>query len=56
MLNLSHQYLLKEINEKVKSTRYGNMTITVILKDGEPIIKSLNIVIMKRKRYKMPTA
>ena len=56
MLSPAQQYLLKKINELVKTTRYGNMTITVILQNGEPVIKSINIVIMKRKRYRMPTA
>ena len=56
MLNPNQQELIKQINEVVVSTKYGNITITVIVKDGKPVIKSINIVIMKRKRYQMPTA
>ena len=56
MLSPAQQYLVKKINNLVKDTRYGNMTVTFIIQKGEPVLKSINIVVMKRKRYKMPTA
>ena len=56
MISPAHQYLVKQVNNIIRENRYGGLTVVVIVKDGEPILKSLNIVIQKRKKYKMPTA
>ena len=40
------------IEKKVEEVGYGTVTINVILKDGEPIISSLNIVKARRWKFK----
>lgn len=38
--------------KQVQSLEYGQMTVNVQVKDGLPILDTLNIVKSKRKRYK----
>jgi hypothetical protein len=40
------------IEQKVQEVNYGTVTVNVILKDGEPLLPSLNIVKAKRWKFK----
>jgi hypothetical protein len=42
------------VEKEVVEMEYGTMSCTVIVKDGNPIIPSLNIVKSKRRKYKNP--
>ena len=53
MLTENQQLLIKKLDSAVKTAQYGNVTVNVMVKDQEPILKSLNIVIMKRRKYKL---
>ena len=54
MLSEKQQRLIKHLDDSVKEAKYGNIQINVIVKNGEPVLGSLNIIVMKRKKYKMP--
>jgi hypothetical protein len=41
------------VERQVQSLEYGTLTGTVLIQDGLPVIKTLNIVLSKRKRYKI---
>lgn len=41
------------VAQQVKQLEYGQMTINVQLKDGKPILQTLNIVKSKRKKYSL---
>ena len=53
MLSLPHQKLIKYLDDNVKKQRYGTTTLTVIIKNGEPIIESARLVKMRRRKYKL---
>lgn len=53
MLTLEHQKLFKWLDEQVKDQQFGSSSLTVIIKNGVPIVESARLVKMKRKRYKM---
>jgi len=55
MLTLSHQKLIVWLDGQLKKQQYGSDTLTIIVKDGIPIAESARLVIMKRRRYKLPT-
>lgn len=44
------------IEKEVVDLNYGQITINVILKNGLPLIKTLNIVKSKRKKYTVLTS
>ncbi len=41
------------VEHEVQGLSYGTITGTVIIQDGLPLIKTLNLVLSKRKRYKI---
>ncbi len=41
------------VEREVQKMEYGTMTVTVLLNKGIPVSKTTNIVISKRKRYKI---
>ena len=54
MLTLPHQELIRYIDTNIKQQRYGSLTLTVIVKNGVPIVDSAKLVKMKRRKYKVP--
>lgn len=56
MLSLDQQRLIRYLDLSIKKQRYGTITVTLIVKDGEPIVDSCRLVKMKRVKYKTPTA
>ena len=56
MLTPAHQVFVKQIDQNVKEMHYGQMTITVIVKDGVPMPKTMTAVLMRRRKYKLPTS
>jgi len=55
MLSLPQQKLIRFLNEGDKKQRYGSVQLTGIIKDGEPLLKTMRVVRMKRRKYKIPT-
>ena len=53
MLNLPQQKLIRYLDTNLKKQGYGTATLTVIVKNGEPIIQSARLVKMRRIRYKL---
>ena len=53
MLSLPYQKLIKYLDERVKQQKYGTTTMTIIVQNGEPVLKSAKLVKIKRIRYKM---
>jgi len=53
MLTLNHQKLIRYIDTSIKKQQYGSLNLTVIVKNGVPIIESAKIVKMRRKKYKL---
>jgi hypothetical protein len=41
------------IEKEVVNMEYGTMTVTVFTSKGMPITKTTNVVIQKRRRYKV---
>lgn len=56
MLTLPQQKLIRFLNLGDKKQRYGSVQLTGVIKDGEPLLKTMRVVRMKRRRYKIPTA
>jgi hypothetical protein len=52
MLTLSEQKLVKYLDDGAKRQQYGQFTMTVIVRNGEPMLNTVRIVRMKRKKYK----
>ena len=44
-----HAIIEKEVND----LQYGMLTVNVLLKDGQPMLNTINIVRQKRKKYKL---
>lgn len=40
------------IEQKVQTLGFGSVTVNVMIKNGEPILKTLNITRSKRRKYK----
>lgn len=53
MLTLDHQKLIRFIDTNIVKQQYGTLTLTVIVKNGVPIVSSANLVKMKRRKYKV---
>lgn len=53
MLRTEQLKLIRFLDTNISKQRYGSMTLTVILKDGIPLVQSARIVKMKRKKYKV---
>ena len=51
-MNRSELELHVIIAKQVKELEYGQMTINVQLKNGQPILETLNITKSKRKKYR----
>ena len=43
------------LEDRVKKMEYGEMSVTIILKDGVPMLPTLNIVKRTRIRYPVRT-
>lgn len=56
MLTLNHQKLIRFIDTTLRKQRYGTMSLTVVLKNGVPVVESAQLVKQKRRKYKVPTA
>ncbi len=41
------------LERQVQNLEYGTLTGTCLVQDGLPVVKTLNIVTSKRKRYKI---
>jgi hypothetical protein len=54
MLSHNQQKLVKLLDDAVKQAQYGTVTVNVIVKDGEPILESLDLILMRRRKYRMP--
>ena len=52
MLTENQQRLVREIDKSIKEAKYGNVSVNVIIKNGDPVLESLNITVMKRRKYK----
>jgi len=44
----------KIVEKKVEEVGYGTVTVNVILKDGEPIMSTLNVVKARRWKFRAP--
>jgi len=55
MLTLPHQQLIRFIDTTIKKQKFGTLTLTVIVKNGIPVVSSARIVKMKRRKYKVPS-
>lgn len=51
MLTLNHQKLIRFIDMSVRKQRYGSTTLTVVIKNGIPVIETARLVKMKRRKY-----
>jgi len=54
MLTEKQQRIIKLLDDAVKEAKYGNISVNVLVKDGEPVLESVSLTIMKRRKYKMP--
>jgi glutamate formiminotransferase len=45
---------IKRVNKAVTKKPFGQITVNVIVKDKEPILPSVRITSMVRRRYKIP--
>lgn len=52
MLSIEHQELIRFLDTTIRKQKYGSLNLTVILKDGKPIINSTKVVKMRRRKYK----
>lgn len=52
MLTPALQVFIQKLNKDVISMRHGDMTVTCIVKVGQPV--TYQAIIRQRKKYKMP--
>lgn len=52
MLSLNHQKLIRFIDIQLRKQRYGTATLTVIVKNGIPVVESAQLIKQRRKKYK----
>lgn len=53
MLTLNHQKLIRFLDTNIVKQQYGTVNLTVIVKNGVPVIESAKLVKMRRKKYKL---
>lgn len=56
MQTLPEQKLVVWLDKEIKQQGYGQFSLTILVKDGQPILDTAKLVKMKRKKYKLPTA
>lgn len=56
MLTLNQQKLIRWIDANAKQQQYGTFTLTLLVKDGDPVNKSARMTKIRRKKYKIPIA
>jgi len=54
MLSPARQQLIQRLNQDLIDSKHGSATLTIIVKNGEPVMSTYNLIVMKRRRYKMP--
>lgn len=52
MLTLPHQKLIKFLDDAMRKQKYGTVNLTVIVKNGIPVVETAKLVKMKRVKYK----
>lgn len=53
MLTLPHQELIRYLDTNIKKQQYGTVNLTVLVRDGVPLINTARLVKMKRRKYKV---
>lgn len=56
MQTLPEQKLVVWLDKEIKKQAYGQFSLTLLVKDGQPVLETAKLVKMKRKKYKLPTA
>lgn len=56
MQSLQEQKLVVWLDEEIKKQAYGQFSLTIMVKDGQPVLETAKLVKMKRKKYKLPVA